>query len=340
MTRNGKRRLPSTEWLAAAFILALAACAAGAVGSGAGSGEPAFRVAVPLGLDLVAPVPPDNRLNTDKVELGRRLFFDPILSADRSGSCAACHQPTRHFTDGRERAIGIGGAEGGRNVPSVLNVAYGQSFFWDGRAPTLEAQVLQPIQGAAELGLTLDELTRRLSEDPTYGDAFERAFGSRHIDADAVSRALASYLRTLRSGDAPVDRFLHGEAAALSDEARRGFRLFVGKANCGVCHLAPLFTDHAFHNTGVSWGSPDVGRAAVTGLEEDRGRFKTPSLRNVAETAPYMHDGSIATLEDVLEHYTGGGVENPFLDEEISPLDLSSNEKRALIAFLEALTGS
>lgn len=297
-----------------------------------------YRVEVPLGLDLVAPVPETNALTAGKVALGEKLFFDPVLSADETMSCASCHQPDRYFTDGRRVALGIEGRVGTRNVPSILNAAYGRSFLWDGRADSLEEQVLRPIVGPKELGLGLDELARRLSERDSYRSGFRDAFGSEEITDDRLARALASYVRTLRSGDAAVDRFLHGEEEALSIAARRGFRLFVGRANCGICHLAPLFTDHRFHNTGVSWGSPDLGRFGVTGQEEDKGAFKTPSLRNVTMTAPYMHDGSVATLEAVIDHYDGGGTPNPHLDEEIVPLGLSESEKRQLVAFLEALT--
>ncbi|MDX1393768.1 MAG: cytochrome c peroxidase [Gemmatimonadota bacterium] len=320
-----------------ATVVALGACATGSLGGGAGGG--AYRVPVPLGLDLVAGVPEANPLTRPKVELGRKLFFDPELAIDRSRSCATCHRPDLYFTDGRERPVGLEGGEGRRNVPSVLNVAYGRTFFWDGRAEGLEAQVLEPIRGPDELGLGEAALIERLETRRDYRDDFEDAFGDREITPDRVARALASYLRTLRSGDAPIDRFLHGDRGALSAEAQRGFRLFTGRANCGVCHLAPLFTDHQFHNTGVSWGSTDLGRFAVTGEEADRGRFRTPSLRNVAETAPYMHDGSLATLEDVIEHYAGGGTAGPHLDEEIHPLDLTDQEKRQLVAFLKALTG-
>lgn len=320
-------------------LLALGACTAGWVGGRQGPRE-VYRVPVPLGLDLVAPVPEGNALSAAKVELGRKLFFDPVLSAEGTRSCVSCHQPSRYFTDGRARAVDRNGSPGRRNVPSILNAAYGRSFFWDGRAGSLEEQVVQPIQGETELGLPLEELIRRLSEREDYRLAFRDAFGEGGISSGRVARALASYVRTLRSGDAPIDRFLHGDTAALSPDAKRGFRLFVGRANCGVCHLAPLFTDHRFHNTGVSWGSPDRGRSAVTGREEDQGAFKTPSLRNVAMTAPYMHDGSLATLEDVIERYDRGGDPNPALDEEIKPLGLTPTEKRHLLAFLEALTGS
>jgi cytochrome c peroxidase len=318
-------------------VLLVGGCLLGSPGHGA---RERYAVAVPLGLDIAAPVPLDNPLSEAGVRLGRTLFFDPDLSADRSLSCASCHQPGRHFTDGRARAVGIGGHEGRRNVPSVLNVAYGRSFFWDGRAGSLEEQILEPIQSDAELGLGLIALVHRLSARESYPPAFRDAFGDAAITPDRVARAIAGYLRTLRSGNAPIDRFLYGDTRSLSPDARRGFRLFVGRANCGVCHTIPLFTDHQFHNTGISWGSEDTGRLAVTGQESDRGSFKTPSLRNVAGTAPYMHDGSIGTLEEVIEHYDRGGTPNPRLDEEIRPLRLSPDEKRQLIAFLRALTQS
>jgi cytochrome c peroxidase len=319
-------------------IVLASACLTGSTAQSSGPAE-GYPVAVPLGLDIAAPVPGDNPLTKPRVELGRVLFFDPVLSADSSLSCASCHQPSRYFADDRERAVGIDGREGTRNVPSVLNVAYGRSFFWDGRAVSLEEQILAPLGGDNELGLDLSEIGYRLRGRGGYTEAFRKAFGSDAITSDRVARAIASYLRTLRSGDAPVDRYLYGDATALSADARRGFRLFVGRANCGVCHTIPLFTDHQFHNTGISRGSADTGRFSVTGDESERGAFKTPSLRNVAETAPYMHDGSIATLEEVIEHYDRGGTANPHLDDEITALKLSPAEKRELIAFLESLTG-
>ena len=232
------------------------------------------------------------------------------------------------------------GVRGERNVPSLLNVAYGRSFFWDGRAPSLEEQVLQPIQNRLELDLDLAELETRLENHAGYRDAFRRTFRNGEPSATNTARALASYLRTLRSGDAPIDRFLAGNQAALSRPARRGFQLFTGKANCSRCHFAPLFTDHRFRNTGVSWGAGDLGRQVVTGRDEDRGAFKVPSLRNVEHTAPYMHDGSLASLEDVIEHYNDGATSGPHLDEEITPLRLSAAEKYDLIAFLRSLTGT
>ncbi|HSM03917.1 MAG TPA: cytochrome c peroxidase [Longimicrobiales bacterium] len=320
--------------------LALAACSGGGVVlEGAATQGASYRVPVPLGLDLVAPVPEDNAVTTAKVSLGRTLFFDPTISVDGTRSCASCHRPELYFTDGRRAGVGVEGREGIRNVPSIVNAAYGSSFLWDGRVETLEEQMLRPIAGEDELDLEIDALVARLQDRAGYRRAFRRAFGTEEVSGTRIAHALASYVRTLRSGAAPVDRFLHGEAGALGPDAREGFRLFVGRANCGVCHLAPLFTDHSFHNTGVSWGASDRGRFAVTGEPEDRGAFKTPSLRNVARTAPYMHDGSIRDLAGVIDHYDRGGTPNPYLDPEIEPLGLTSEEKRQLLAFLESLTG-
>lgn len=296
-------------------------------------------ITIPAGLDLHIAVPEDNPLTPEKVALGRRLFLDPILSADGAIRCASCHQPARAFTDGRPRAVGVFGRVASRGAPSLLNAAYARYFFWDGRETNLEAQVLQPIVNPAEMDLPLETAVARLSSSGDYPAAFAAAFPD-GVSAASLGRALASYVRTLLSGGAPVDRFYAGDAAALSEDARRGFRLFVGVAGCSSCHLGTLFTDDGFHNTGVGWGGHDTGRYAVTGREEDRGRFNTPSLRNVALTAPYMHDGSLATLEDVVEFYVRGGNPNPYLAGEIRPLRLNERERADLVEFLRTLTGA
>jgi cytochrome c peroxidase len=298
---------------------------------------PPFRVAPPRGLDLFAPVPDDNPLTRGRVALGERLFFDPQLSADHSVSCSSCHRPARAFSDSLAVSRGVYGRTGTRNAPSVLNAAYRPSFFWDGRAATLEEQVLQPIQDSLEMGLPLAELEERVRASTSYRRAFRREFGA-EPSRQNIARALAGYLRTLRSGDAPFDHFMDGDTTALSPIARRGFALFSGRAGCTSCHIGPLLSDNDFHNTGVGWGGPDAGRFRVTGNERDLGRFKVPSLRNVALTAPYMHDGSIRTLEDVVEFYDGGGHRNPNSDPLLHPLGLTAEEKGALIAFLRSLT--
>ncbi len=292
-----------------------------------------------LGLDEFIPTPDDNPLTAPAVSLGRRLFFDPRLSHDMTLSCASCHLPDRAFSDTLPRSRGVRGRPTRRNAPTIVNRAYGQSLFWDGRVATLEAQVLRPIEDSLEMDLSADSLVARLAGDVAYRTAFESIFGGA-ITPGKVARALASYVRTIRSGNAPVDRFRNGDAAALSTEARRGMELFLGKANCSSCHVGPNFTDEKFHNTGVALGTQDVGRFAVTGRAPDRRAFKTPTLRNVSRTAPYMHDGSIATLDAVIGFYDRGGRPDPALDPEIRPLRLTSAERQYLVAFLRSLDGS
>jgi cytochrome c peroxidase len=271
----------------------------------------------PLGLDLYMPVPETNRLTPAKIALGRRLFFDKRLSRDGTLACAGCHDPKLAFSDGRTVARGVAGAEGTRNAPAIVNRGYGALYFWDGRARTLEQQVLEPILNPKELALTVPELERRTK-----------------LPVAEVTAALASYVRTIRSGDSRFDRYAAGSTAALTDLEKAGLALFRGKANCFNCHTGPNFTDERFHNTGVAWKD---GRLADIGAGQ--GNFKTPTLREVARTAPYMHDGSLRTLEEVIDFYSAGGRQNPSLDAEIRRLDLTTDEKRALAAFLRSLTG-
>jgi cytochrome c peroxidase len=287
------------------------------------------------------PIPENNQLTREKVALGRSLFSDTILSRDGHLACISCHQPERAFTDGRPVAVGVFGRKGTRNAPTLINRAYGATFFWDGRTSSLEVQVLQPIQHPKEMDITVGEVVVRLERDQAYSDLFQAAFGREVNDGD-LAKALASYVRTIVSGNAPVDRYGNGDRNALTERQRQGLRLFRGKGSCIVCHVGPLFTDERFHNTGVAWRDGrllDQGRFAVTNEDEDRGAFKTPTLREVARTAPYMHDGSITTLEEVLEFYDRGGNNNPYLDPTLRPLNLNAAEKRALLAFLHALSG-
>jgi cytochrome c peroxidase len=305
---------------------------------------PAFAIAAdpPLGLDALMVIPDGNPITAAKVELGRALFFDPQLSADGTVSCASCHRPEFAFADDASVSPGVYGRLGTRNTPSALNAAYGRHFLWDGRSTTLEDQVLLPIEHEAEMGSALSEVIVRLAADSGHRARFERAFGAAP-SAERMSHALASYLRTLRSGNSAADRFRAGDTTALTAEARRGFRLFVGKAQCATCHGGAMMSDQGFHNTGVAWRNgrlADAGRALVTGAAADSGAFKTPSLRNVALTAPYMHDGSMQTLEEVLAFYGRGGVPNPHLSPEIIPLRLSAGDRADLLAFLRSLTSS
>jgi cytochrome c peroxidase len=283
-------------------------------------------IAIPLGLDLYMPVPEGNPISAEKVELGRRLFRDRRLSRDRSIACSSCHDPERAFSDGRPVAIGIDRQVGRRSAPALINRGYGRAFFWDGRAATLEEQVLQPIQDPKEMDMTLAEVSARVGRPPRE-----------------ISRALASYVRSILSGNSPFDRFVNGNRRALSTEQQEGLRVFRGKGNCTSCHVGPNFTDERFHNTGIAWrdGSlQDDGRSIVTGKAEDRGAFKTPTLREIARTAPYMHDGSLVSLEDVVDYYDRGGNANPALDSELRPLKLMASEKRSLVAFLQTLSGT
>ena len=320
-------------------LLAVLSCAP-ALGA-AGADRLSRTLDVPIGLDRYVPAPASNPITPEKIALGRRLFFDERLSRDGRTSCATCHQPAHGFTDGRQLARGVFGRDGRRNTPTILNRAYGQSAFWDGRAATLEDQVRTAVSGDRDLGLTMGEAVQRVSADGAYTRAFRSAFGGPVTDA-GIAQAVATFVRSRLSGNSAFDRFLTGDARALDTEERRGLELFNGRARCARCHAGPLLSDESFHNTGVAWVDGrilDPGRAAVTGRDADRGAFKTPTLREVARTAPYMHDGSLARLSDVIEFYDRGGRANPNLDPEIRPLRLTAGERAALLAFLRSLTG-
>lgn len=298
---------------------------------------------LPQGLEVFFPVPENSPLTAAKVELGRKLFFEKQLSRDRSTSCATCHLPEKAFTDGRPIAVGIDGARGRRNTPSLLNGVYLSSMLRDGGAQSLEEQALRPMINPVEMDNTHAEIVRRLGTDKTYSILFERAFSSTEVTIERTAEAIASFERTLLSADSKYDRYvLSGDGDILSDSAMRGLELVRGKARCQLCHERSLLTDGRFHNTGVSWGKQplDLGRYEVTEWEPDMGRFKTPSLRDVEYTAPYMHDGSIETLNEVVEFYSKGGNPNPFLDQAIKPLDLTDQEKEDLVAFLKSLSGT
>jgi cytochrome c peroxidase len=306
-----------------------------------GAGRPPGAAA---GLPPV-PVPEGNPLTPAKVELGEKLFFDPGLSADRTISCASCHRPERYFTDDRPLSRGIGQQAGERNTLSVLNSGYTSNLLWDGRSVSLEDQVRYPVTHPREMNMTSEKVEDYLAASPDYPALFKRAFGEDWIAWENVCQALASFERTLVSGNAPFDRYLAGNPKAIPAEARRGWDLFRGKAGCIGCHsydaAHPFFTDFEFHNTGIGWSGekPDLGRYQITKVREEKGAFRTPSLRNVAKTAPYMHDGSLPDLASVVDHFVAGGKANPLLDPKIHPLSLNAAEKRDLIAFLESLTG-
>ncbi|HEX4588519.1 MAG TPA: cytochrome c peroxidase [Gemmataceae bacterium] len=292
---------------------------------------------IPAGFTARPADPADNPLTAAKARLGRRLFFDPILSGDRTVACASCHDPNHGFAGTNAVAVGARGQMGRRNAPSLLNVGYNASFFWDGRAASLEEQALMPIADPTEMASTPAEAVRRLRAEPSYVEQFGAALGG-DVTAGNLAKALAAFERTLLAGDSPVDRFRRGEVAGLSADARQGLWLFESRGGCWRCHSDHNLTDGKFHNTGVGGGA-DLGRYAVTRREADHAAFKTPTLRNVAKTRPYMHDGSMASLEEVVRYYSRGGNANPNLDAAVKPLNLSEDDVRHLVAFLEALTG-
>jgi cytochrome c peroxidase len=296
---------------------------------------------VPLGLDATRPVPADNPLTEAKVRLGRRLFFDPILSSDGTIACASCHDPRHGFAGPVPHSVGIGGKRTTRNAPSLLNRAYGRSFFWDGRETTLEAQALRPIANPREMGTSVPEIVKRLQAHPSYPALFQTAFTDGVTEGN-LARALASFERVLLQGDSRVDHFRAGKISALTAAERHGMWLYESRGRCWRCHSGSNYTDEQFHNTGVGWGRAplDLGRYEVTNQESDRGRFKTPTLRGLTATAPYMHDGSLASLEEVVQFYNGGGTRNPRLDPVVEPLNLSASDVKDLVAFLKALSSA
>ncbi|HEX6501941.1 MAG TPA: cytochrome c peroxidase [Terriglobales bacterium] len=307
------------------------------------------EIKAPLGLPLV-PFPPDNPPTAETIALGRRLYYDPALSVDNTVSCATCHGPEYGFSDGKPVSNGVQNKTGTRNSPTVFNSAYFEVQFWDGRAPSLEKQAEGPVQNPVEMAHTLKGVEDKLNADRGYRDQFAAAFGPGPITYDMVEKAIATFERTVVVGNSPFDRWQYGhDENAVSESVKRGFLVFTAKnkGNCSACHLVgkdySLFTDNKFHNigVGVDLGKiTDDGRYAVTRNEADRGAFKTPSLRNVALTGPYMHDGSIRTLKDVIDYYIGGGNSNAHLDKNIRVLDFLTGQERAdLQAFLESLTG-
>jgi cytochrome c peroxidase len=307
------------------------------------------KIKVPLGLPPL-PVPTDNPMTVEKIALGRRLYYDKQLSVDGTVSCASCHDPQFGFADPKPLSEGVQKQKGTRNSPTVLNSAYWSTQFWDGRAPSLEKQAEGPVQNPVEMAHTLAGVETRLNADASYRAAFVAAFGPGPITYDMVEKAIAGFERTVLAANSPFDRWKYGhDEKAVNASVKRGFAVFMSakKGNCAVCHTVgktyALFTDNKFHNIGVGVDRgkfADDGRYLVTKNEADRGSFRTPTLRNCAQTTPYMHDGSLRTLKDVIDHYIGGGSSNSNLDKEIHVLDfLSGQEREDLQHFLESLTG-
>ena len=302
--------------------------------------------AIPLGLehtfaDLEQPPTPE------RVRLGRWLFYDTRLSADSTISCATCHRPENAFSEPTPVSTGIDGQMGGRKSPSFVNQAWTlyPHFFWDGRAASLEEQAVGPVENPIEMGNTHDAMLSTLWGVEGYAPYFEEAFGTPEITLDRVAKALADYERTRLSGNSAWDKWRHGQNdSAVSDRVKQGHELFFDKAGCSQCHFGENFTDSRFHNLGIGWDAEakkysDEGRFIVSKDSVEMGAFKTPGLRETTKHAPYMHDGSLLTLRDVVVHYNIGGTANPFLSPMIEPLDLTDEEIDAVVAFMEALDG-
>jgi len=309
------------------------------------------EIKAPLGLPPV-PIPADNPPTEETIALGRRLYYDPQLSVDSTVSCASCHAPEFAFSDNHQFSIGVGGKLGSRKAPTLINSAYSPLQFWDGRAPSLEEQAKGPMANPVEMAHSLEGVVQRLQADPQYPALFKTAWGIDQISIDMVAKSIASFERTIIAGDSPFDRFFYGhDSKALSFAAQRGLKIFKAKnkGNCEVCHVigkdSALFTDGKFHNLGIGADTrgnlADLGRYNETRVETDKGCFKTPSLRNLANRGPYMHDGTFPTVKDAFAHYIGGGNWNPYLDKEIHSLDvLTFDERDDLLQFLDSLNGN
>lgn len=276
-----------------------------------------------------------------KIALGKQLYFDGRLSKNGAISCAFCHNPGTGWADPRQTSIGIGGGLGGRQAPTVLNTGFNHLQFWDGRARSLEEQALAPIQNPIEMGETHENIVRKLNEIKGYQQQFRAVFAT-NPNLQGIAEAIAAFERTVISTNSAFDKYAMGDTKAMDAAAVRGMALFKGKARCILCHSGPNFTDNQFHNLGVPQIGPmkeDLGRYYVTKVEKHRGAFKTPTLRSITETAPYMHDGVFKTLGEVLDFLNNGGGTNPNLSPLMKAVNLRPEEKMDLIAFLKALTG-
>lgn len=302
-------------------------------------GRHVFNTAHPIPDFSEIPAPPDNPVTQGKVELGFRLWFEPRLSANNKMTCGTCHSHMSGFSNGEANAIGVVGQRGKRNVPTTYGSAYIHASFWDGRAKNLEEQALMPIQDPIEMNESLPNVIRKLGEVEYYRWKFQEVFGT-DITPEGMGKALASFQRALTLAPTPYEQYEQGNPNALNPEQQQGMAIFFGKGRCFTCHRGPALTNQTFANIGIGMdqAEPDLGRYNVTKMEWDRGAFKIPTLLNVAKTAPYMHDGSLSTLAQVIEHYDKGGIPNDNLDPRIGPLRLSPQEKIALEKFLLAFS--
>ena len=289
--------------------------------------------------EATKPIPVNVTIMTidPKVELGKKLFFDPILSKTGKVSCASCHKPEHGFADDKPVSDGINGQKGDRNTPTCFNTAHLKFLFWDGRAQSLEEQALGPIKNPKEMGETVKGVLTKLNNNPWYVKEFAVTFGQTPISTSQLVHAIAAFERTLISKDSDYDRFTAGDKKALSDSTKRGMDLFFGKAMCIACHKGQDFTDGDFHNIGLPI-TDDVGRSAISITGKDTRKFKTPTLREVANTAPYFHKGQFETLEQVITFYNAGGGQDTYKDPLKKPLNLGEQEQKDLVAFLRSLS--
>ncbi|MDI1262832.1 MAG: cytochrome c peroxidase [bacterium] len=285
------------------------------------------------------PFPKENPYTPEKAALGKKLYFDTRLSVTSAQSCASCHSPGFGWGDGLAVGVGHGMAKLGRHSPTVVNAAWGEIFMWDGRLANLEEQALGPIQAAGEMNMPLEKLMERLQSIPDYKPLFAAAFPNEAMSAQTLAKAIATYERTIVSERAPFDAWIEGNEKAISEEAKRGFAVFNGKALCSSCHEGWNFTNDGFQDIGLP--SKDIGRGEfVPGVIKMQHAFKTPGLREIERRSPFMHDGSLATLEAVVEHYDRGGVDRPSRSDLMKPLGLSAQEKSDLVAFMRTLTSN
>lgn len=320
------RLLPLT--LAAALLVQTAAVSAA-------STDPYLR-------PQAIPAPTENAFTPERIALGKALFFDPRMSKSNEVSCASCHQPEHGWTDRLPTAIGHNQVKLPRATPTIINIAYNPVFNWDGKFSALEDHAMGLLQNERVMSPPVAEMVAKLEKIPGYVYQFHKAYPGEGITHKSVAKALANFQRTVVSTESPFDRWRKGDAKAVDASAKRGFELFTGKANCASCHEGFNFTDNGFHNIGVrdTNGQPDLGRYAMRKLDVVKGAFKTPTLRDVALTAPYMRNGIYQTLEEVVEHYDRGGDVKDNLSPNIKPLNLSAQEKSDLVAFMKSLTGT
>jgi cytochrome c peroxidase len=294
---------------------------------------------LPGDLAALPALTPGGSDNRDEIELGKQLFFETRLSLDRSLSCASCHDPAKGFTDGKALATGFAGKELKRHSPTILNSAFNTLQFWDGRSHSLEDQALGPITNPDEMNMVNGQLAvERLGKIAQYREMFQKVYGQSPT-LNGIAKAISAFERTLITPDSPFDKYMKGDKNALRPAEKRGLLLFISKASCSQCHNGANLTDNEFHNLGQN-RSDDLGRFRISGEEKDKASFKTPTLRNVALTAPYLHDGSFKTLEEVVDYYNRGGGDSPNKSNLINKLFLTNQEKRDLVAFLKSLTGN